>query len=108
VVDPRWGAVDLIFPWAIYEAKKSSAPLKDAERQLYEGASIYLAMLDDLARDPKSPDRYQEGGANGPQLFGFASSGGMLWIYTIFGWYGDYVRFLFQFYQTVIANCYYR
>ena len=92
VVDPRWGAVDLVFPWALFEAKKTSAPLEDAERQLCEGASIYLAMLDDLARDPKSPDRYQEGGGSGPQLFGFASSGPMLWIYTIFDWFGNYVR----------------
>lgn len=95
VVDPRWGAVDLLFPWAIFEAKKASQPLDDAERQLYEGASVYLAMLDDLARDPKSPDKYQEGGSNGPQLFGFASSGHLFWIYTVFGWFrGDYVRFL--------------
>ncbi|KAF1952880.1 hypothetical protein CC80DRAFT_596299 [Byssothecium circinans] len=91
VVDPRWGAVDLIFPWAIFEAKKTSEPLQDAERQLYEGASIYLGMLDDLARDPKSPDKYQEGAAGKPQLFGFASSGRILWIYTIFGWCGDYI-----------------
>jgi hypothetical protein len=93
VVDPRWGAVDLIFPWALFEAKKASQPLDDAERQLCEGASIYLAMLDDLARDPKSPDRYQEGGADGPQLFGFASSGQLFWIYTIYGFFGDCVRF---------------
>jgi hypothetical protein len=66
VVDPRWGAVNLLFPWAIIEAKKASVPLDDAERQLYEGASIYLAMLDDLARDPRDPDKYQEGGAERP------------------------------------------
>jgi hypothetical protein len=93
VVDPRWGSVDLIFPWAIFEAKKASVPLEDAELQLYEGASIYLAILDDLARDPKSPDRYQEIKGNGPQLFGFASSGRLLWIYTAFDFLGKYVRF---------------
>ncbi|KAF2678996.1 hypothetical protein K458DRAFT_394405 [Lentithecium fluviatile CBS 122367] len=95
VVAPRWGAVELVFPWALFEAKRDSEPLEDAERQLHEGASVYLAMLDDLARDPKSPDKYQGGAtivsnrATEPQLFGFASSGTRLWIYTIFGWLGD-------------------
>jgi hypothetical protein len=33
VVDPRWEAVDLILPWALFEAKKSSGLLEDAEAQ---------------------------------------------------------------------------
>jgi hypothetical protein len=36
---------------------------------MYEGASIYLGMLDDLARDPKSPDKYQADVGKEPQIF---------------------------------------
>jgi len=91
IVDPRWGSVDLIFPWAIFEAKKSTVPLVDAEDQLHEGTSVYLGMLDDLARDPNAPDKYQDSRGNGPQLFAFACSGPLLWIYTAFDFLGDHV-----------------
>lgn len=96
VVDPRWGNVDLIFPWAIFEAKKNSVPLEDAERQIYEASSVYLAMLDDLTRDPECPDRYQSTLTNGPQLFAFANSGRLFWIYSVFDWFGDYVSANFR------------
>jgi hypothetical protein len=81
----------------LFEAKRSSQPLEDAEQQMHEGASVYLGMLDDLARDPRSPDRYQEGAAHKAQLFGFASSGRLLRIYTIFGDFaGNCVRIFHQ------------
>src|ERR1700761_7565832 len=91
IADPKWGSVDLVFPWAIFEAKKSTVPLDEAEAQLHEGSSIYLGMMDDLTRDPKDPNRYQDTGGKGPQLFAFACSGRLLWIYTAFDWRGDHV-----------------
>ena len=94
IVDPRWGSVDLIFPWAIFEAKKSTVPLHEALSQLYDGTSAYLGMLDDLARDPNAPDKYQDIQGNGPQIFAFACSGSALWIYTAFDYYGDLVGHL--------------
>ena len=91
VVDPRWGHVDLIFPFAVYEAKKKKKSLDDAERQLLEAGSIYLGMLDDLQRDPHNHDRYQSGIEVLPLMFGFTSNGSTICVYMIHIGAGDFV-----------------
>lgn len=46
VVDGVWGKTDLVFPFAVYEAKKRSASYEDAKDQIYHACKTYLAMLD--------------------------------------------------------------
>ena len=91
VVDPRWGNVDLIFPFATYEAKKKKKSLEDAERQLLEAGSIYLGMLDDLQRDPYQHDQYQGGIEVLLLMFGFTSSGSTVCVYIIHPAAGEFV-----------------
>ncbi|KAF7555567.1 hypothetical protein G7Z17_g2048 [Cylindrodendrum hubeiense] len=52
IVDGVWGETDLIFPFAVYEAKKRARSFEAAEEQIYHACSTYLAMLDDLTRNP--------------------------------------------------------
>lgn len=86
VVDPKWGKTDLIFPWAVYEAKKENCNYfgkngrrkfsKEADLQLNDAYRMYLGMLDDLMRNPADPEKYQKNcESRYVQMFGFASSG---------------------------------
>ena len=50
--DPKWGATDLVFPFAAYEAKGWSGDCREARRQASQAGACYLDMLDDLARTP--------------------------------------------------------
>jgi hypothetical protein len=59
IVDGKWGDTGLIFPWAVYEAKKTDSLDKAAQKQVLHAAQIYLGMLDDLARKPFDVDEYQ-------------------------------------------------
>ncbi|KAL1890883.1 hypothetical protein Sste5346_008024 [Sporothrix stenoceras] len=52
LVDGRWGCADLVFPFAVYEAKKNPEDHDKAEEQVHDACRTYLALLDDLARDP--------------------------------------------------------
>jgi hypothetical protein len=56
VVDGVWGMADIVFSSAIYERYVS---IEKAEYQIYHAARTYLAMLDDLARDPANFSQYQ-------------------------------------------------
>ena len=82
VVDGKWGRADLIFPWAVYEAKKDSELFEQAEDQVIEAAQTYLAMLDDLARVPGNVQQYQFPDSPKSQIFCFTSSASM-WKYTL-------------------------
>ncbi|KAF4946670.1 hypothetical protein FGADI_11018 [Fusarium gaditjirri] len=75
IVDGVWGQTNLMFPFAIYEAKKDVSSMTTAVRQLSHACKTYLAMLDDLARDPDDISRYQERTSEKYQLFAFASCG---------------------------------
>jgi hypothetical protein len=50
--DPKWGNTDLVFPFAVYEAKGWSGDYREARRQACSAAAVYLDLLDDLARIP--------------------------------------------------------
>lgn len=50
--DPKWGSCDLIFPFAVYEAKGWSGDYREVRRQACFAAATYLDLLDDLARKP--------------------------------------------------------
>lgn len=76
VVDGKWGETGLIFPWAVYEAKKADNLDKSAQKQVLHAAQIYLGMLDDLARKPLNVDEYQsEQSSSLYQVFLFTSCG---------------------------------
>lgn len=59
VVDGLWGATDLVFPFPVYKAKKKPISLKAAYNQVYHAYKAYLAMLDDLARNPDNVAEHQ-------------------------------------------------
>lgn len=96
VVDPRWGKVDLVFPWGVYEAKKNTKSVLDAEKQMFRAASVYLSMLDKLAREPTVPDEYQGGTSPHFQIFGFISSAYLVKVYVIYDFYGEVVSILYN------------
>jgi len=75
VVDPKWGNPDLLFPFGVYEAKKSPIYHEDAKSQVYHAATTYLSMLDDLARNPQKLAEYQSPDSDKYQIFCFTSAG---------------------------------
>ncbi|KAH0534170.1 hypothetical protein FGG08_007239 [Glutinoglossum americanum] len=52
LVDPKWGETDLVFPFAVYEAKGWSGDCREARRQACLAGATYLDMLNDLCRTP--------------------------------------------------------
>ena len=52
VSDPQLGNSDLVFPFAVYEAKGWSGDARDARHQACSAAAVYLDMLHDLGRWP--------------------------------------------------------
>ncbi|GFF96763.1 hypothetical protein IFM47457_11049 [Aspergillus lentulus] len=52
ISDPRWGYADLVFPFAVYEAKGWGGDAREARRQGCSAGAVYLDMLDSLARQP--------------------------------------------------------
>ncbi|KAH8648176.1 hypothetical protein BGZ60DRAFT_437732 [Tricladium varicosporioides] len=89
VVDGVWGKADIIFPWAIYEAKKTHAGMQKAEDQIYHACKTYLAMLDDLARDPEDVTQYQSEESKRFQMFCFTSSGPLWGVYVVYPFIGS-------------------
>lgn len=81
IVDGIWGESNLIFPFAVYEAKKRTSTWEQAEHQVYHAFKVYLAMLDDLARDPLDITEYQCQESMHYQLFGFTSCGSYWKVY---------------------------
>jgi hypothetical protein len=78
LADPKWGATDLVFPFAVYEAKGWSGDCREARRQACEGAACYLDMLDNLARRPGpvgSAKPYQTATSHQYQVFVLTSFG---------------------------------
>lgn len=91
VVDGIWGKTDLIFPFAVYEAKKLASSYADAEGQVYHACRTYLAMLDDLARNPDNLSEYQSEGSNRYQLFAFTSCGSYWQVFVSWNFLNDCV-----------------
>jgi hypothetical protein len=81
VVDGVWGKTDLVFPFAVYEAKKRASSYEDATGQVYHACKTYLAMLDDLARDPDNVAKYQTEDSSRYQIFAFTSCGSLWEVY---------------------------
>jgi hypothetical protein len=76
--DPKWGETDLVFPFAVYEAKGWSGDCREARRQACQGGACYLDMLDNLARKPGpvgSTKAYQTTTSHQYQVFALTSFG---------------------------------
>lgn len=84
IVDGRWGEVNLIFPWAVYEAKKRATSCDAAEYQVFHAAQVYLGMLEDLARNPDDPTQFQTPESDKYQMFAFTSSGAYWIVYAVY------------------------
>ncbi|KAJ5167275.1 uncharacterized protein N7482_006056 [Penicillium canariense] len=52
IADPHWGDTNLVFPFAVYEAKGWSGDPREARHQASSAGAVYLDMLDNLARKP--------------------------------------------------------
>lgn len=79
ISDPRCGESDLVFPFAVYEAKGWSGDLREARHQACAAGAAYLDMLDALARVPGPPDAedrdYQFDESQNTQVFALTSFG---------------------------------
>lgn len=79
LADPRWGEANLVYPFAVYEAKGWSGDPRQARYQACAAASQYLDLLDALARQPGEPgnvDRnYQTVESRNAQVFAITSFG---------------------------------
>ena len=91
VVDGIWGESTIVFPFAVYEAKKPSGTTKQAEDQAYHALRTYLGMLDDLGRDPTDISKYQSKESERCQLFGFVSCGSHWFVYCAWHWLSNAV-----------------
>ncbi|KAH0562322.1 hypothetical protein GP486_002987 [Trichoglossum hirsutum] len=78
LVDPKWGETDLVFPFAVYEAKGWSGDCREARRQACSAGATYLDMLDNLCRTPGPVDStkpYQTTTSHCYQVFALTSFG---------------------------------
>ncbi|KAL2132938.1 hypothetical protein VTI74DRAFT_3128 [Chaetomium olivicolor] len=79
IVDPRWGDANLVFPFAVYEAKGWNGDPREARQQACAAAAVYLDLLDALARQPGKSGRmdgaYQTLESRSSQVFAMTSFG---------------------------------
>lgn len=76
--DPQWGEFDLVFPFAVYEAKGWNGDCRDARRQACTAGAAYLDLLDNLVRRPGpvgSTKPYQTSTSHRYQVFSLTSFG---------------------------------
>ncbi|KAK6955684.1 hypothetical protein Daesc_003327 [Daldinia eschscholtzii] len=82
-------ASNFVFPFAIYEAKKSYASDIEAERQIAHACDRYLGLLDAVVRDPRDPTKYQWRSSREYQMFAFTSCASD-WKVYVARRYGEY------------------
>ncbi|KAH6623083.1 hypothetical protein F5144DRAFT_352850 [Chaetomium tenue] len=81
VVDGSWGNADIVFPFAAYEAKKRTISYEAARHQIHHACRTYLAMLDDLVRNPDNVAEYQTENSSKYQFFALTSCGSYWEVY---------------------------
>ncbi|KAK4142039.1 uncharacterized protein C8A04DRAFT_38683 [Dichotomopilus funicola] len=52
ISDPRWGDANLVFPFAVYEAKGWGGDPREARRQACSAGAVYLDLLEVLTKRP--------------------------------------------------------
>ena len=80
ISDPRWGDANLVFPFAVYEAKGWDGDPREARQQACSARAVYLDMLERLSKCPgkawdSSSDADQTVGSRNTQVFVFTSFG---------------------------------
>lgn len=81
ISDPKLGDANLVFPFAVYEAKGWTGDARVARYQACSAGAVYLDILDALARHPLSVDipdfgrAYQFRDSNNTQVFALTSFG---------------------------------
>ncbi|KAL7946741.1 hypothetical protein V8C42DRAFT_364048, partial [Trichoderma barbatum] len=73
---------EIIFPFSAYEAKSSNEFDSAVTKQIYDVCRTYLAMLDDLARNPNNVNEYQTKESSRFQFFAFTSTGSYWKVYV--------------------------
>jgi hypothetical protein len=53
ISDPRWGDANLVFPFAVYEAKGWDGDPREARQQACSAGAAYLDMLEGLSKHPR-------------------------------------------------------
>ncbi|KAI1120973.1 hypothetical protein F5Y10DRAFT_257328 [Nemania abortiva] len=97
IVDGVWGEANLVFPFAVYEAKKRASSYEAAKEQVYHACTTYLAMLDDLARDPNDVSQYQTSESSKYQIFAFTSSGPYWQVFVVWNqWNQCYIETIWE------------
>ncbi|OTA53314.1 hypothetical protein K449DRAFT_470066 [Hypoxylon sp. EC38] len=66
---------NIVFPFAVYEAKKSSGSDTQAEKQAAGACDRYLGIIDQVVRDPRNSKKYQWKNSRDYQIFAFTSRG---------------------------------
>ncbi|KAH6974206.1 hypothetical protein BKA56DRAFT_689582 [Ilyonectria sp. MPI-CAGE-AT-0026] len=82
IVDGVWGKADILFPFAVFEVKKRAVKYEEAENRIYHACKVYLAVLDDLARNPNNVAEYQTKDSDKYQLFAFTSCGSQWQVFS--------------------------
>ena len=82
IPDPKWGKHTIIFPFAVYEAKRDQKSETEVIIQLKLAFNSYLKILDRLVRRPGMIDEYQSPRSTEFQIFGFTSNGGIWRMYV--------------------------
>jgi hypothetical protein len=80
ISDPRWGDANLVFPFAVYEAKGWDGDPREARQQACSAGAVYLDMLDRLSKRPGTTWDSKNGedqtpGSRNTQVFVFTSFG---------------------------------
>lgn len=75
IIDGKWGECTILFPFAVYEAKKDENSKMGVTIQLKLAFNAYLGMLDRLARQPGKMEEYQSSQSTAFPIFGFTSNG---------------------------------
>ena len=92
VSDPQLGQTDLVFPFAVYEAKGWSGDAREARHQACSAAATYLDMIDALAQYPAVYSRFPQlketpKFSQMPPIYQATGHGGQVFALTSFGSY---------------------
>lgn len=96
VPDGKWGKLDVVFPFAVYEAKRERLRYQAAKTQVFHACKLHMGMLDDLARNPENVSEYQSEDSTNYQVFGFSAEGAVWQVFLAFNFHHDCVSLSFR------------
>ncbi|KAL2818212.1 hypothetical protein BDW59DRAFT_165543 [Aspergillus cavernicola] len=84
IADGKWGHLTILFPFAVYEAKRNRNWEVEVKMQLKLALDTYLQLLDRVVRRPAQPEMYQSEGSSSFPIFGITSSGSTWRVYVAY------------------------